>query len=179
MCARFAAMAFRVQVGVCGSAHKDGEGRAVPACAGQPLGGALGIGRWHRRICGPGAKARWFSCHEEWATAEYELDFRVGGREINRVGPRGGPVHSFDGRYLDIVPDQRIVFAYDMHLDDTRISVSLARVELEPARAGTRLIFTEQAAFLDGYNDLAEREEGRRAGLDNLDAELKREPARA
>jgi hypothetical protein len=52
-------------------------------------------------------------------------------------------------------------------------------VELKPARAGTRLIFTEQAAFLDGYNDLAEREEGTRAGLDNLDAELKREPARA
>ena len=45
--------------------------------------------------------------------------------------------------------------------------------------AGTRLIFTEQAAFLDGYNDLAVREEGTRAGRDNLDAELKREPARA
>ena len=49
----------------------------------------------------------------------------------------------------------------------------------EPAGAGTRLIFTEQAAFLDGYNDLAGREEGTRVGLDNLDAELKREPARA
>ena len=49
------------------------------------------------------AKARWFSCHEERATAEYQLDFRVGGREINRVGPRGGPVHSFDGRDLDSV----------------------------------------------------------------------------
>ena len=66
-----------------------------------------------------------------------------------------------------------------MHLDDTRISVSLATVVFKPARAGTRLIFTEQAVFLDGYNDLAEREEGTRAGLDNLDAELKREPARA
>ena len=127
----------------------------------------------------PAAKARWFSCHEEWATAEYELDFRVGGREINRVGPRGGPVHSFEGRYHDIVPNQRIVYAYDMHLDETKISVSLATVELKPAGAGTRLIFTEQAAFLDGYNDLAGREEGTRAGLDNLDAELKREPARA
>ena len=48
-----------------------------------------------------------------------------------------------------------------------------------PGGAGTRLIFTEQAAFLDGYNDLAGREEGTRAALDNLDAELKREPARA
>jgi uncharacterized protein YndB with AHSA1/START domain len=77
------------------------------------------------------------------------------------------------------VPDRRIVFAYDMHLDDTRISVSLATVECKPAGAGTRLIFTEQASFLDGYNDLAGREERTRVGLDNLDAELKREPGRA
>jgi len=51
---------------------------------------------------------------------------------------RADLVHSFEGRYLDIVPDQRIVFAYDMHLDDTRISVSLATVELKPSRAPAR-----------------------------------------
>ena len=68
-----------------------------------------------------------------------------------------------------------------MHLDDTRISVSLATVELKPARAGTRLIFTEQAAFLDGYNDLAEREEGTRgAGQPGRRAEARaREPDRS
>jgi hypothetical protein len=65
-----------------------------------------------------------------------------------------------------------------MHLDDTRISPSLATVELKLARAATWLIFTEQAAFLDGYNDLVGREEGTPAGLDNLDAELKGEPGR-
>ena len=56
-----------------------------------------------------------------------------------------------------------------MHLDDTRISVSLATVEFKPAGAGTRPIFIEQAAFLDGYNDLVGREHRTRAGLDNLD----------
>jgi len=38
------------------------------------------------------------------------------------------------------------------------------------------MIFTEQAAFLDGYNDLAGREDGMRVGLGNLDAELKASP---
>jgi hypothetical protein len=66
-----------------------------------------------------------------------------------------------------------------MHLDETRISVSLATVELRPAGAGTRLTFTEQVVFLDGYDNAAEREEGTRAGLDNLDAELRRQPAGA
>ena len=49
-----------------------------------------------------------------------------------------------------------------MHLDDTRISVSLATVELKPAGKGTRLIFTEQGAFLDGYDDPARASVARR-----------------
>jgi uncharacterized protein YndB with AHSA1/START domain len=123
------------------------------------------------------AKTRWFACHDDWETAAYELDFRVGGREINRVGPKGGPVHGYDARYMDIVPNQRIVFSYDMHLDQTRISVSLATVEFKPAGAGTRLIFTEQVVFLDGYADAGQREQGTRIGLAKLDAALRREAA--
>ena len=127
----------------------------------------------------PAAKARWFAGPDEWGPGEHELDFRVGGREISRGGPKGGPVHAFDGRYHDIVPDQRIVYTYDMHLDDTRISVSLATVELKPAGTGTRLTFTEQGAFLDGHDTPAQREQGTGALLDALGAELRREPASA
>lgn len=127
----------------------------------------------------PAAKARWFACHDDWNITEFTLDFRVGGREHLATGPAGGPVHTFEGRYHDIVPDQRIVYSYDMYLDETRISVSLATVELEPSGTGTRLIFTEQGVFLDGHVDLAGREEGTRVGLDNLDAELRRQPANA
>jgi uncharacterized protein YndB with AHSA1/START domain len=107
------------------------------------------------------------------------MDFRIGGREVSRGGPKGGSVHSFEGRYYDIVPDERIIFAYDMHLDDTRISVSVATVEIEPDGAGTRLTFTEQGAFLDGYDDAGSREAGTRGLLDALGEELKRQVATA
>jgi uncharacterized protein YndB with AHSA1/START domain len=125
----------------------------------------------------PEQKALWNSCHDEWETVEHAFDFRVGGREINRVGPAGGLVHSYEGIYHDIVPGQRIVYSYDMRVDDTRISASLATVELEPAGAGTRLVFTEQAAFLDGHHDPAMREEGTGIGLDRLGAVLQGELA--
>jgi uncharacterized protein YndB with AHSA1/START domain len=121
------------------------------------------------------AKNRWFSGPEEWKSSEHELDFRIGGREINRGGPPSGPVHTFEGRYYDIVPDERIIYTYDMHLDETRISVSLATVEFRPAGTGTRLIFTEQGAFLDGYDNAADREQGTRDLLDGLGAELRRQ----
>ena len=114
------------------------------------------------------AKAQWMACHPEWKTVEQTLDFRVGGREVHRVGPVGGPLHIFEARYHDIVPDRRIVYAYDMYLGDRKISVSLVTIDLAPAGKKTRLTFTEQGVFLDGYDGAAEREEGTRIGLDRL-----------
>jgi uncharacterized protein YndB with AHSA1/START domain len=123
----------------------------------------------------PEIKQRWFAGPPEWGTGEREMEFRVGGRETNRGGPPGGPIHAFEAQYYDIVPDQRIIFGYDMHLDDTRISVSLATVELTPSGSGTRLKFTEQGAFLDGFDDPGGRERGTIELLDALGAELRRQ----
>jgi len=105
------------------------------------------------------AKAEWFGA------SDFELDFRVGGREVNRGGPEGGPVFTYDAQYQDIVEDERIVYTYDMHLNGSRISVSVSTVELKPEDGErTRLVYTEQGAFLDGLDDPRAREGGT-AGL--------------
>jgi uncharacterized protein YndB with AHSA1/START domain len=127
----------------------------------------------------PAIKTEWFAGPPEWDNQPGEFDFRVGGRETNSGGPKGGPVSSFEARYYDIVPDERIIFAYDMLADEKRISVSLTTIELEPAGTGTRLTFTEQGAFLEGYDDPSERERGTRELLDALGRALEREPAGA
>jgi hypothetical protein len=44
----------------------------------------------------------------------------------------------------------------------------LATVEFKPAGTSTRLIFTEQAVVLDGYDNAADRERGTRGLLDKL-----------
>ena len=121
----------------------------------------------------PAAKAHWFIGPPDWKATRRELDFRVGGRErLSGIFP-GGRTSDYDASYWDIVPDRRIVFTYGMHVDGKRISVSLATVELEPAGAGTRLIFTEQAVYLDGFVDGGGRERGTSAHLERLDAALK------
>jgi uncharacterized protein YndB with AHSA1/START domain len=124
----------------------------------------------------PEAKARWFGPSDEEGSA-YELDFRVGGRELNRGLAPDGNAYTYEARYQDIVPDERIVYAYDMHLGDKRISVSLATVELKPDDDGTRLTLTEQGAFLDGLDSSDQREQGTGGLLDALGAEVEREPA--
>ena len=133
--------------------------------------------RVFKAFADPEAKKRWFAGPDDWGAPEWELDFRVGGREYNRGGPKGGPVHSFAAIYQDIVPNERIVFTYDMHLDDRRISVSLQTIELKPEGRGTRLTLTEQGAFLDGYDDAGSREHGTRELLDALGRSLESKPA--
>jgi uncharacterized protein YndB with AHSA1/START domain len=130
--------------------------------------------RVFRALTDPEAKARWFTGPpDQWTPLVREMDARVGG--IERVSGQfaGGPVSSFEARYLDIVADRRLVYSYVMHLDDRKISVSLATVELAPDGAGTRLRMTEQGVFLDGYDDAGKREHGTRALLDQLGAFLR------
>jgi uncharacterized protein YndB with AHSA1/START domain len=121
------------------------------------------------------SKARWFGGPDEWEKSNLKLDFRVGGRETMSGGPPGGPVHFYNALYQDIVPNERIVMTYEMHLGETRISVSLGTTEFKPDGKGTRLVYTEQSVFLDGHDDAGGREHGTRALFDNLEAALKRE----
>jgi uncharacterized protein YndB with AHSA1/START domain len=123
----------------------------------------------------PETKNRWFVGGDGWGTDAYRADFRVGGYEIYR-GQHEGTAVTFDSRYYDIVENERIVFAYDMHMNGVRISVSLTTVELVASGTGTRLVFTEHDTFLDGHEAPGPREEGSRGLLDALDAELRRQP---
>ena len=61
-----------------------------------------------------------------------------------------------------------------MHLDETRISVSLATVEFKSEDDGTRMIYTERGVFLDAFDKPEVREEGTIALVDQLGAELRR-----
>jgi uncharacterized protein YndB with AHSA1/START domain len=127
----------------------------------------------------PEAKARWFGAPPEKAQViAREHDFRVGGRERACSKWADGKVSTFLAQYYDIVPNERIVYAYEMLIDDKRISVSLATVQIAPAGNGTKLVVTEQGVFLDGKWGNADREDGTRWLMDNLERSLGEPPAR-
>jgi uncharacterized protein YndB with AHSA1/START domain len=122
----------------------------------------------------PAAKAQWFAGPKDWTQQRRDMDFRIGGREHLSGGPPGAAPHVFDAIYYDIVPNERIIYGYDMHIGETRISVSLATVELKSEGKATRLVFTEQAVFLDGFDDSGSRERGSGVLLDQLGTALAR-----
>ncbi|MDT8976392.1 SRPBCC family protein [Paenibacillus sp. chi10] len=118
--------------------------------------------------------AYWANPHmkEQWFSKADEFDFRVGGGERTQGGPPGGAVFTFNARYHDIVPDERIVYTYTLDMGETRISVSATTVEFKPEGEGTKLIFTEQGVFLDGHDTPAQREQGTKEMMDKLGMQL-------
>src|ERR1035438_2086636 len=126
----------------------------------------------------PAKKRRWYAEGDNRQPEVYELDFRVGGTE--RTQSRLGPNTPFPGTavtnhttYQDIVPNQRIVFAYTTTLGENRISASLATVHILSSDSGTKLVFTDQGAFFEGSDGPKMREEGWSHILDGLAAEVK------
>lgn len=116
----------------------------------------------------PEHKQQWFACHDDWKQLDFQLDFRAGGSESNRVAASDGIVHAYQARYIDVIQNERFIYAFDMMLDEIRISVSLATVSFASAHGGTKMTFTEQVVFLDGYSDNGSRLMGTEIGFDSL-----------
>ncbi|MET9293609.1 SRPBCC domain-containing protein [Streptomyces sp. NPDC003077] len=110
----------------------------------------------------PALRTRWFRLPGSSKTAQHQLDFRVGGGELARnvFISLGIEEHlEYRSRFIDIVPDKRIVFSYETHVDGLRRWVSLVTIELSAQSPGARLDWTEQYAYLvltgDGSQDVA------------------------
>lgn len=123
----------------------------------------------------PAARATW-DVPGRWVIAEQSFDFREGGRERKRFGPRDDPRFLAETLYLDIVADRRIVFSYVLAARGTRISASLTTVELAPEGLDTKLVLVEQVALLDGNDTVARREEGLSSMLDKIGDSLAAAP---
>lgn len=116
----------------------------------------------------PELKARWFIGPESWRCTRRELDFRVGGHEVLEGTFADGTTSEFAAAYYEIIPDQRIVYAYDMRHRGIHLSVSLVSIEIRASGSSSHLLLTEQDAYLDGEDGSASRAKGTGWHLDNL-----------
>ncbi|HZY48320.1 MAG TPA: SRPBCC domain-containing protein [Devosia sp.] len=105
-------------------------------------------------------KAQWFGAPGENNRAQV-FEFRQGGRESLKTRIHDGRTIAFDVLYQDIVPNNRILYNYDMHADGRKISVSLAALEFSPQVSNrTHLRLTEYGLFLDGLDNVGLRKQG-------------------
>lgn len=120
------------------------------------------------------ARMRWFFMTDSWSLHDHSGgELGVGKTESSRFSPPGADVViTNDSIYLDVAPNERLIFAYAMTLGGAPLSSSLSTVEFKAEGRGTRLIFTEQGVYLDGNVD--GRIEGTEGLMVRLGEELER-----
>jgi uncharacterized protein YndB with AHSA1/START domain len=133
--------------------------------------------RVFRAFSDPAQKRRWFVEGDHHDVEHFEMDFRVGGRELARFRfkegtPLKGVVCTSTTTYQDIVPNSRVVLASTMSIHEKNFSASLVTIELLPSGTGTDVVFTHQGAFFEGADGPQRREEGWRKLAEKLAGEF-------
>lgn len=125
-------------------------------------------------------RRRWFRLPGSGAT--YRHDFHIDGGEDARstfAVPDSAPEQlHYKSRYLDLVENRRIVFAYESVIDDVLRWASLVTVLIADDEDGHSVVtWTEQVAFLtrtgDGSADLPHLRGGTALRLNGLAAALR------
>ncbi len=118
------------------------------------------------------ARLRWSVPHPTAGAAYDQTEFRVGGLDIMRCGAKDDMRFLARVRYLEILPDARIVMAESVAEDGKTRAASLITIEFEPVGKATKQTVTMQVSAFDGAGMIEGYNEGWTAALDNLAREF-------
>ena len=119
----------------------------------------------------PVARARWSAPSNDVLIYD-QTEFRAGGRDLFRCGPKNDPKFRGETFYHLIVPNRRVVSSETLDVDGQRLAVSLNTLDFEPAGEGTNLKVTVQMVSLVGAGMIEGYESGNKSALENLGRHL-------
>ena len=115
----------------------------------------------------PEARRRWMA-----QGAEHSQNFVVGGLETAKGFDPEGRALTYEARYAEIVPNERILTTSTLHTEDQLSTVSVTSVEFRAEDAETQVVLTEHGIYLPGQEQPEWREHGTAQQLDTLAAEF-------
>lgn len=119
-------------------------------------------------------RARWGSPSEGVAFIYDAADFRVGGVDVIRCGPRQDPRFHVEARYIDIVPQRRVVWTEAIRELQTPLAANLTTLEFFPQGERTLVKVTVQVASFVGPGMIANTRDGHTGSLANMARFLER-----
>jgi len=125
------------------------------------------IERVFSEFADPVARARWSPPSNDVFIYD-ETDFRAGGRDLFRCGPKEDPKFHGETRYHLIVANRRVVSSETLDVDGRRLAVALNTLEFEAAGESTNLKLTVQVVSLAGAGLIAAYESGNKSALENF-----------
>jgi uncharacterized protein YndB with AHSA1/START domain len=118
--------------------------------------------------CDSKARETW-GAPSDSATFYYEeADFRVGGRDVARCGAKTDPRFIVESRYIDIVPEDRVVWTETIREADKTLAANITTLELLPDAGRTRLKVTVQVTSFVGEGMIANTKAGHAGSLANM-----------
>jgi uncharacterized protein YndB with AHSA1/START domain len=124
----------------------------------------------------PVARARW-SAPPNDALIYDGADFRVGGKDVFRCGPKGDPKFRGETHYLHIVPNAQVISSETVDMDGQRLAVALTTLDFERTEDGTNLTVTVQMVSFVGPDMIHGYESGNKSALKNLSQHLSNLPS--
>jgi uncharacterized protein YndB with AHSA1/START domain len=119
----------------------------------------------------PVARARWSAPSNDVLIYD-QNEFRAGGRDLFRCGPKNDPKFRGETFYHLIVPNRRVVSSETLDVDGQRLAISLNTLDFEPAGEGTKLKVTVQMVSFVGAGMIEGYESGNKSALENLGRHL-------
>jgi uncharacterized protein YndB with AHSA1/START domain len=104
--------------------------------------------------------------------ADHSQDFVVGGLETVAGFDGQGRALTYEARYAEIAPNERILTTSTLHTADRLSTVSVTSVEFRAEGTGTRVMLTEHGMYLPGQEQPDWREQGTAQQLDTLAEEF-------
>ena len=119
----------------------------------------------------PVARARWSAPSNDVLIYD-QTEFRAGGRDLFRCGPKNDPKFRGETFYHLIVPNRRVVSSETLDVDGHRLAVSLNTLDFEGTGEGTNLKVTVQMVSFVGAGMIEGYESGNKSALENLGRHL-------
>jgi uncharacterized protein YndB with AHSA1/START domain len=116
----------------------------------------------------PVARTAWGAPSDTAVVIYDEADFREGGQDRFRCGPKADPNIHGTTRYLEIIVNRRVVSSETIVVGGKRLCASLTTLELTHDGETSRLKTTVQLASFIGDDMVKGHEAGNNASLDNL-----------
>ena len=117
-------------------------------------------------------RKHWFA-GPGWSEIKRSVDLRVGGQEIAHGQFENGVETIYTSTFHHILPNERLIYAFDMHVAGEFFSSSLTGVDFITNNAKTELTYTEHCFFLGKEYDIEGRIEGTNWLLDQFTAHMK------
>lgn len=129
---------------------------------------AASVSRVYAAFADHRARATWGAPSDSAAFFYEEADFRVGGRDVARCGSKDNPQFVVETQYVDITPQQRIVWTEIIRDCNSTLSTNITTLEFRADEERTRLKVTVHVTSFVGEGMIANTESGHIGSIADL-----------